>query len=111
MPAKKDDNPKRKAPDPIPVIGVRGSSTKVSAVKVAGVVGAASVLLITPAGAAARALDRASDTERFLTVAQLRAREIWDRHGTKILIGGGLIALFGKGFDRRYRDFPIRLGR
>lgn len=104
------DKPKRKKPDPIPVIGVRGSSTKVSAVKVAGVAGAASVLLIAPRGHNVPALHSSRDFEGVATVAQRRASEIWNRYGTKILIVGGAIALFGKAFDRRYKDFPVRLG-
>ena len=117
--AKTEDKPKRKAPDPIPVIGVRGSSTKISLVKTAGVVAGAGLVLVAPAAVPASALDELTESGREFGVSagqaserlMERAREIWDQHSGKILVGGGLVALFGKRFDKRYSDFPIRLGR
>lgn len=105
------DKPKKKKVDPIPVIGVRGSSTKISAVKTAGVAGAMSIALIAPSGRTLPAVGAERNLSDSLTVATERAKEIWDKHGTKIIVGGGLIALFGAAFDRRYKDFPVRLGR
>lgn len=113
MTAKKDDKPKRKAPVPIPVVGVRGSSTKVSLAKVAGVVGGVSVAGVAPSGRAKSAFGALADgnTERSVNTLMERAREIWSRHGTKIALGGAAALLFGAAFDRRHPDLPIRLGK
>ena len=118
MTAKKDDKPKRKVPDPIPVIGVRGSGTKISLAKTAAVVTGAS-LTVVGAGAQLSALDQLGVEGRPLGESldqasesvMLRAREIWDAHKGKILLGGGLALIFGKKFDRSHPDFPIRLGK
>lgn len=118
MTAKKDDKPKRRVPDPIPLIGVRGSSTKISLVKTVGVVAGAGLVAVASETVPASALDELSVSGRTFGESlgeaaervQERAGEIWRNHGTKIVVGGGLIALFGKAFDRRYRDFPVRLG-
>ena len=119
MTAKKEDKPKRKAPDPIPLIGVRGSSTKISLVKTAGVVAGAGLVAVASERVPLSALDELAVGGRTLGESanqasqriMERAREIWDNHSGKIIGGGLLVGLFGKRFDKRYPDFPIRLGR
>ena len=109
---------KRKKVDPIPLIGVRGSSTKISLVKTAGVVIAAGTVAVASASRPS-VLDElgtegrpsSEDFDAATKAGMARLREIWDRHAGKILVGGGLVALFGKQFDRRFPDMPIRLGR
>ena len=120
MTAKKDDKPKRRAPDPIPLIGVRGSSTKISAPKALVAVGA--VALATspapnrvgtplefaqgkhgPGGIGIGVSEFMNSVEQALTTSGSR--------GQLALAALAGMALFGKAIDRRAREFPIRFGR
>ena len=115
MTAKKDDKPKRKAPDPIPVVGVRGSGSMISAPKAIAAGGAA--LLVagrTAASGANSPLVAAQNVglQEGIDRVKLALRESWDSGNAKLAVGllGGM-ALFGKAIDKRFRDFPIRFGR
>lgn len=114
MAAKKDDKPKRKAPIPIPIVGVRGSSTLISAPKAIVAGGAALLAVAEPipghASPVQASLDQglAAGVER----AKLALRESWDNGNGKIAAGAlALMALFGASIDRRSKGFPIRFGR
>ena len=119
MTAKKDDKPKRRAPDPIPVVGVRGSATKISGPKTILAGGAGLVAVTAPAGRAESPLDillkgKASGGGLAKAVEQgeLRLRQSLSTGSGKLALAalGGMV-LFGKAIDRRMPDFPIRFGR
>ena len=105
--------------EPIPVIGVRGSSTKISLAKTAGAVIGVGLVAVAPVAVPSSAVDELTVSGRELGTSlaeaaervQERAGEIWANHSGKILLGGGLALIFGKRFDRNHPDFPIRLGR
>ena len=119
MAKKDDDKPKRKKVEPIPIIGVWGSSTKISLAKTAGAVAGVGLLAVAPAAVPSSAVDELTVSGRAVGTSlqeatqrvQERAGEIWANHSGKILLGGGLALIFGKKFDRNHPDFPIRLGR
>ncbi|MCJ2531784.1 MAG: hypothetical protein LN413_05715 [Candidatus Thermoplasmatota archaeon] len=120
--AKDKDKPKRKAPDPLPLIGVRGSSSMISLPKTIVVGGAALVATSPRPGHNASPLTVASGKDTFEgatgpsagvrlavenVVVALRESPV-ARIAGGVLIGG---LLFGKQIDKRFPGFPIRLGK
>ncbi len=105
---------KRPKIEPIPVIGVRGSATKVSAPKI--LLGGSAVIVgfDRPKGETTTALEEIGKGNLGGALAKMerRAAEAWKTGRGKAalaLLGGFL--LFGKAVDRRFKDFPIRFGR
>jgi len=115
----KNDKPKKRAPDPIPVVGVRGSATKISAPKTILAGGAGLVAVTAPAGRAESALDvflkgkaKGGGLAAAVDQAELRLRQSLSTGSGKLALGAlaGMV-LFGKAIDRRMPEFPIRFGR
>lgn len=109
------DKPKRKKVDSVPIIGVRGSGTMISAPK-AVVLGGAGLLVATPPpGAANSPLDDLMETGLADGIERLRfaAERSLGKGGVgrKALVALGGMALFGKAIDRRFPGFPIKFGK
>ncbi len=113
MTAKKDDKPKRRKQVPIPIVGVRGSETMVSAPKVI-VVGGATVLALSPSGPGRGSPvdDLSGGVGTAVESAKHALRNSWESgNAKKALIALGGMALFGKAIDRRFPGFPIKFGK
>lgn len=115
MTAKKNDKPKRRRPDPIPIVGVRGSGTKISAPKavlagsaIALVAGKSPGETLSPIGQLG---SEGGGLDDAIVTLERRVIHAWNDGRGKLAVGllAGL-ALFGKAIDKRTRDFPIKFG-
>lgn len=103
--------------EPIPLIGVRGSDTAISATKVLIAGSAVMVASAVPPNQAFSPVDRALDKSKGgldAAFAGMKANisESWKNGSGKVVaaVGVGLL-VFGKKIDKRMRDFPIKFGR
>lgn len=117
---KKSSKKGRRRPEPIPLVGVRGSSTMVSAPKVILAAGAITLATTPTPGTTFSPLEvlqgkgtYAGGTGAVAAVRYLVENRVVNigKTGKTAAIVLGIMAVVGKKFDRRFRDFPIRLGK
>jgi len=108
--------------EPIPLIGVRGSENKISAVKtivlggtavlaasdIPNTLGVSPIDLVFKQGATAKGTGPGAALQEFVLAAR---RSFKTGQGKAAAAVVGVSLLFGKQIDRRFKDLPIKFGK